>query len=167
MEQTAMQRPGAVVYADASALVKRYLVEPGTDMVNAAMDQATLTATSLAALAEVASVLARGIRGGRLTRDAAAAALADFRGDLVAFYRVTLSEATATRAMDLAWRFGLRGFDAMHLASALVAEETLGGELVFATFDRELWWAARELGLVTVPDDLDTFLALPGSPGRS
>ena len=49
-------------------------------------------------------------------------------------------------AGDLADRRALRGYDAVHLASALI----LGDEVVMATWDRELSDAASEEGLPTL-----------------
>lgn len=48
-------------------------------------------------------------------------------------------------AGGLADRYGLRAYDAVHLASALVLEDP---ELIFTTWDRDLSRAARARGLV-------------------
>jgi predicted nucleic acid-binding protein len=50
------------------------------------------------------------------------------------------------RAEALAWEHGLRGYDAVHLASALTWQESVGEQIVLATFDQQLWEAASERG---------------------
>lgn len=52
----------------------------------------------------------------------------------------------------IAWEHGLRGYDAVHLATALVWRETLGEAVTVATWDRELWRAARDAGLSPWPE---------------
>ncbi len=148
-----------ILYLDASALVKRYVQEPGTEEVESAISAATIVTTGIASGAEVPAALARGVRSLRLTPAEAAQSLEDFWRHWTGFYRIDLLEGVVRSAAELAWRFGLRGFDAVHLASALVARESLASDTAIATFDRELFRAARSLGFATVPDDLETFLA--------
>jgi hypothetical protein len=58
------------------------------------------------------------------------------------------------RAEALAWDHGLRGYDAVQLASAHIWQESLGTEIVLATFDRQLWEAAPNVGLKAWPEKL-------------
>jgi hypothetical protein len=58
------------------------------------------------------------------------------------------------RAEALAWEYGLRGYDAVHLASALTWQESVGEQIVLATFDEQLWEAAKRAGLKAWPDPL-------------
>ena len=57
-------------------------------------------------------------------------------------------------ADDLAWQYGLRGYDAMHLAAALLWQDGLEESVTLATFDRQLWQAGRQSGLAVFPADL-------------
>jgi uncharacterized protein len=54
------------------------------------------------------------------------------------------------RADDLAC-YGLRGFDAIHLACALIYREGLGEAVTLATYDRRLWQAGQSEGLQALP----------------
>jgi hypothetical protein len=45
----------------------------------------------------------------------------------------------------------LRGFDSVQLASALTWQESVGSEIVLATFDQQLWDAAKRAGLEARP----------------
>jgi hypothetical protein len=48
----------------------------------------------------------------------------------------------------------LRGYDSVQLASALTWQESVGEEIVLATFDQQLWEAAKRTGLKAWPDEL-------------
>ena len=49
---------------------------------------------------------------------------------------------------------GLRGDEAVQLASALAWQESVGTEIVLASFDQQLWEAAPKAGLKAWPDKL-------------
>jgi len=61
---------------------------------------------------------------------------------------IALDESLAKAAGELAQRRGLRGYDAVHLASALAIDRT---ETVLATWDRALADAAVLEGLAVAP----------------
>ena len=143
------------LYLDASALVKRYVRERGSDDVNALMTAAVAVATSLVSRAEVAAALARAVRGRVLDEDAGQRARRKFKQDWADLARVPVTEALAARADSLAWSHGLRGYDAVQLAAALTWREAVGLEVVLATFDRELWRAAAGAGIEAWPESLD------------
>jgi uncharacterized protein len=54
----------------------------------------------------------------------------------------------AHRAGDLAEEHALSGFDAVHLASAVLLQ---GDRFIFATWDRKLHAAAQAHGFLTLP----------------
>jgi predicted nucleic acid-binding protein len=62
-----------------------------------------------------------------------------------------VDEHLVSRAEALAWEHGLRGYDAVHLAAAAVWQERMASPVMLATFDRELWEAARQAGLAAWP----------------
>jgi len=143
-----------IAYFDASALVKRYLEESGTPDVLRLSDSATTAATSLISRAEVAAAISRAGRLGAVPMSAAEQALRNFRRDWVYLFRVRVEETTMARADALAWELGLRGYDAVHLASALAWRESIAESPLFATYDRALGKAARTQGLDVWPQDL-------------
>ncbi len=146
-----------ILYLDASALVKRYVAEAGSDEVNQTISQADIVGTAIISRAEVAAALAKSIRVGLLAFQDASAALQLFRNEWLDLVRVQLTEMVVGRADSLAWRYQLRGYDAVHLASASLWQEALGLRLTIATFDRQLWTAARGEGLVPFPSDLTPY----------
>ena len=140
-----------IVYLDASALVKRYVAETGSAAVGKLIDQAEALGTSVISRAEVSAAFAKAVRLKFVTRDAAASAMKQFAADWPHFIRLQLTETLAARAASLAWEQGLRGYDAVHLATALVWHETLGQPVSVATFDRQLWRGAQATGLIAWP----------------
>lgn len=146
------------IYFDASALVKRYVNELGSAEVAAAFVQATVKATGMASGAEVPAALAKGVRTARLTPTEAGTALQDFWRHWPSFAKVTLDDGVVRRAGELAWRLGLCGYDAIHLASALQVATLTSNAVTVATFDEQLWKAAGQVGLAVMPANLGPFL---------
>ena len=149
-----------IAYLDSSALVKRYLVERGSRETIELTSQAEMTATSIISRAEVAAGLAKAVRVGVVADNVARKAQRSFAGDWSDLLRVPVTEALAERAEILAWEHGLRGYDAVHLASSLAWQESAGQEIVLATFDQQLWEAAKRTGLKAWPYEL------PGATGE-
>ena len=143
-----------IVYLDASALVKRYVAEAGSPEVEAMIGNAQAAGTAVVSRAEVAAALARAARVGLVTREAAAKAVEAFNADWEHLIRLQMGEPLASRAAALAWEHGLRGYDAVHLAAALVWRESVGEPVTVATYDRELWRGAQASGLVPWPVEM-------------
>lgn len=143
-----------ILYLDASALVKRYIAETGSDQVGRIIAGAETIGTSIISRPEVSAALAKAVRVKLLSGKEAVSALRIFRaqwGDLV---RILLNETMVGTADELAWEHSLRGYDAVHLASALFWQDAIGGQVVIATYDRQLWKAANRTGLAVFPSEL-------------
>lgn len=140
-----------IVYLDASALVKRYVAEAGSAEVASLIGEAQAIGTAVVSRVEVAAAFAKAARVGLVTREAASAALKAFNTDWEHLVRLQFGEPLAARAGMLAWEHGLRGYDAVHLATALFWRETLGEAITVATYDRELWRGAQASGLSPWP----------------
>jgi predicted nucleic acid-binding protein len=140
-----------ITYVDASALVKRYVTEPWSEQTAELTATAAAVATSLVSRAEVAAALARAARGGLLAERDARRVQRTFAAEWPDFIRLPVTEAVVMRAQALAWDHSLRGYDAIQLASGLNWQESVGADILFATFDRPLWKAAREAGLTPWP----------------
>lgn len=143
-----------IFYADASVIVKRYLREAGSDQVRTLFAEASLAATALVSRAEVSAALAKSVRVGVLTRGDGESALRQFRAHWPDMFRLRVTEAVAARADELAWRHGLRGYDTIHLATALGWGVGLGEAAALATYDHQLWRAAQSEGFLVWPEAL-------------
>lgn len=134
------------LYLDTSSLVKLYVQEPGSDDVRELVDQAAVVATSMVAYAEMRAALARLRREGELTAARLAAAKREFESDWSSYLTFDVSAALAREAGEIAERYALRGFDAVHLASfAELTRRAGSAETRFSSFDDRLNKAARRL----------------------
>ncbi|MBN1314345.1 MAG: type II toxin-antitoxin system VapC family toxin [Anaerolineales bacterium] len=143
-----------IVYLDASALVKRYVAERGSASVNDLITKAAIVGTATISRAETAAALAKATRVGALTRNEGKAALQVFYSEWLDLIRLQLTEPILDQAGALAWEYGLRGYDAVHLATARLWQSSMGEPVILATFDRQLWEAGATAGLVAWPEEM-------------
>ena len=136
------------LYLDTSSLVKLYVEEPDSDQVASLAARADFVVSSTVAYAECRAALARRRRERTLRPTALTAIVATLDADWQRFATVDVTDTLARRAGDLADRFNLRGFDAIHLASFELVLERAGDEdeVIFSTADDRLARAARRLG---------------------
>jgi predicted nucleic acid-binding protein len=139
------------LYLDTSALVKLYVEEARSADVAAWTARAARVGTSAVAYAEARAALARRNRDGGLRDEALAGAVRDLDGDFSHAIAIPVTVELARRAGELAQAHALRGFDAIHLASAEALAALLAKPVVVAAFDDRLSAAARALGLATLP----------------
>ncbi|MFQ6016183.1 MAG: type II toxin-antitoxin system VapC family toxin [Anaerolineae bacterium] len=147
-----------ILYLDASALVKRYVAEPGSPEVNEAISKAEVIGTAVISRAEVATALSKAVRMDALTREDALASLQVFRNEWPDLVRVQVTEIVIARADTFAWEHSLRGYDAVHLAAASLWQDAMSERVTLSTFDRRLWAAAERVGLAPYPADLPALL---------
>jgi hypothetical protein len=131
-----------MLYLDASALVKRYVAEEGSDAVLEAMNGPDAWAICRVGFVETARAV---------TVAGEAQDVKKVERDWIAFYVVDVDQALAERAATLAGSHRLRALDALHLAAALALPES---DLTFATWDARLHRAARDEGLGVLPTEL-------------
>ena len=142
-----------ILYLDTSAFIKLYVYEVGTPVVRKVVKSAELSCSNLIAYVEMRAALARMERMGRISRLLLTKHKREFERDWKVVYSLIPDEAMAHEAANLAERFGLRGYDSLHLASAFRFHQQLRKPLTFACFDRVLNEAAEELGLAVLSDD--------------
>lgn len=119
-----------IVYLDSSVLVKRYVREAGSSEVDSLVARAESVGTGLISRAEVSAALARAVRTRAISSSVAQTALSTFRTEWSHMIRLQINEAVIARADSLAWTQGLRGYDAVHLASAISWQEALGRPVI-------------------------------------
>jgi predicted nucleic acid-binding protein len=142
-----------IVYADTSALVKLFVTEEGSEATRDMLRQAQAMGTGLLTQAELGAALARGARRGLLSEKEALESRRRLETVWPTWIHLAVDEDLVCHAEVLAWEHGLRGYDAVHLAAALAWQERVGSSIVLATFDRELWEAARQAGLTAWPEE--------------
>jgi uncharacterized protein len=142
----------ALVYFDSSALVKLVIDEAGTELAIDLWDGCDAVLASRLAYPEVRAALAALARNHDLDADQLTSAEDAWERYWAAVRSVELTPAVERRAGDLAGQHGLRGADAVHLASALAIGDP---DLVVAVWDRRLHAGARAAGTLVAPADLD------------
>ncbi|WP_265522913.1 type II toxin-antitoxin system VapC family toxin [Oerskovia flava] len=148
----------ALVYFDASALVKLCVPESGSVLASRLWNGADLVATSRLSDTELRAALASGARSGLLDRSAHDDALATWESLWPALHVVEVTAAVADRAGAMLGGPGtaagadghaLRGADAVHVASALTLQHE---DTLVAAWDEHVSRAARSHGLRVVPE---------------
>lgn len=136
-----------ILYLDTSAWLKLYVAERGTQEVIAAMQSAELVAISRIAYAEARAALARVLREKRTTQTEHRRRIAALDADYAEVLKVEVSEEVVRQAGELAESHALRGFDAIHLASARWLARKTRKPVRLLAFDERVNEAARALGL--------------------
>jgi hypothetical protein len=130
------------LYADSSALIKRYVAEDDSEAADAVLLADPEWVTGRHTFVEVTLAIHR--RLGDAERRVAVEA---FERDWERTYVVALDDAVCRRAAELGIATGARSLDALHLAAA---ERAGGRSLPIVTFDVRLGHAARSLGFGVV-----------------
>jgi uncharacterized protein len=137
-----------MLYLDTSAVLKLYLEEPGSEELRKHTEGLPgRLFTSRITYAETLAGLARVHRESRITRPAYRQQRARFESDWGALQIVEVTREVLRPCPLLVERYLLRGFDAIHLCSALWMERA-----DFACFDERLRTAARGEGLALFSD---------------
>jgi len=143
-------------YLDTSALVKGYADETGSKWMRDLLDTPQTHSFYTVRLAgpEMIAALYRKVRIRELSRSIAARLARDFKTDWKRRYRILEIDAEiGNRAMELAEKHSLRGYDAVHLAAASLLHETRREahllDIIFLAADDDLLQAAKTEGLST------------------
>ena len=135
-----------IAYLDASALVKHYVEEDGSDAVRRILGE-SVPVTSRLTEVELTSAIARRARQGDVSENVRDKLLGRLRQDLLSFYVVELVPEVVSQAGSLLLRHPLRANDAIQLASCLAVQARLPAAVRFVASDQRLNAAARAEGL--------------------
>ncbi len=137
-----------ILYLDTSSLVKLYVRETHSDTVRAWFNDAEVVATCRIAYPETVSALNRRMRNGGISKKEYDILMRAFAKDWPDFARVDFDEMDAARLVE---KYGLRGFDAVHLSSAiLLLKDAENIQMAFSSFDEKLNIAAAHEGLAVL-----------------
>jgi uncharacterized protein len=141
----------AAYFIDSSALVKRYVQEPGTAWIRSVLHRGAghqLFVAHITAV-EVFAAVARRRRGRTIASRQASSILSRFRKHLSGRYTILeMTPGLLTDAMTLANAHELRAYDAVQLAAAVALNRLGQGGIVLVSADQELNVAAIAEGLV-------------------
>jgi len=146
-----------ILYLDTSALLKRYFKEPHSNELLATWKEANQIVTSSVAYAETIASFYRKKREVDLRSKVFDKLVNAFHLDWETFIRVEVNDDLNETIHKVVAKHPLRGFDAIHLASAMITHERINDAFLFACFDQKLINGAQMEGLTTFP--------APPSPG--
>jgi len=129
------------LYVDTSAIMKRYVSEPDSDLAEQLMDSDPVLVTSQITEIELRRNLTRLLEGEELIR-----ARRTVQSDLHSFAVIAIDAVTCNEAARLAEVTLCRSLDALHIAAA----RRVGQETTFLTFDIRQGQAARSAGLTVI-----------------
>ena len=144
-----------MIYADSSAIVKRYLDEPGSVRVREGWPAIDHVFTSRVAYAEVHAAMARKHREGEMSALDFRRMAASFDKEWLSFDHVLVDPATLREIPRLVRRYPLRGYDAIHLAAALWIRQRMDRPVDFWVSDARLASAARTERFVVINPELE------------
>lgn len=136
-----------IAYLDTSAVVPLLIAEPGTVTCQRIWQDADRVVSSRLTVVETGAALAMAHRGGRITADEETHAWINFQSLWPEVDVVELDAELATTAATMATTLALRGYDAVHCASAAQLDDP---ELVGVAGDARLLQAWRSLGVATL-----------------
>jgi len=138
-----------IVYLDTSALVKMFVFEDGSPLVDDLRLRADALTTSRIAYVEACAALKRRRRENRLGQQEYMRARQLLAEQWADFATVEINEIAAG---EFAAKHNLRGLDAIHIEAAMaVRTHTDDRGLIFCTFDERQAEAARAERFVVMP----------------
>ena len=137
-------------YFDTSALVKRYISEPGSLQVRQLLRRHNFLSSALTTV-ELLSGLSRRKRDGDLSEPNFCALLRRIRGDRIRWELVEVGSLVLAKAEEIVQgNVSIKTLDAIHVASVITFQTGSGREIPFITGDARQREAATRLGLDVV-----------------
>lgn len=138
-----------IAYFDSSSIVKWFFDEQYADLARDIRDAKSIAFTSFIAFPEVMSAINRAWRGGQCLKKEMEIIRSEFHRIWPDFKWIKVTESLMYHAGQLVFTYNLKGFDAIHLASALLLmEEGEGVDIFFSCFDKRLNQAAGKEGFL-------------------
>ena len=137
-----------ILYLETSNLVKLYVREADSGEISSLVSKAEAVAASIVAYAEARAAFARKFREKGITEDDHKRIKKDLDSDWEKLFVIKLTDVLVKSAGDLAEKCSLRGFDAIHLVSALELQKAVSDPVVFSSSDAKLRESARAEGLL-------------------
>ena len=132
-----------ILYLDTSAILKRYFQEPFSEDVAMQWNSAEAIVSSSVAYAETVATIYRKKKDADLDDAIIQETIEIFTSDWSSFIQVEVTNDLNPHLDNLLKKYELRGFDAIHLASAFIIYEQLPLDFFFACFDHRLNQAAK------------------------
>ena len=133
-----------ISYFDTSAVIPLILDEPTSDRCDQLWNESVRVISSRLIYPEARAALAQARRLHRINLAQLTSTVDELESTVMEIDFVEVTASVARAAGEIAETNGLRGYDAVHLASAALA---LDDDFIFVTGDLELSAAARSIGM--------------------
>lgn len=129
-------------------MIKTLLEEDGSRLADEVWARSSQCVASRLVYAEARAALAAAHRGGRIDHNSLRTAVGNLEAACDAMLLIGVDWPLARHAGELAEQHALRGYDAVHLATAMATDAP---DLALVTWDHDLASAALELGITIIP----------------
>ena len=133
-----------IAYFDTSAIIPLIINEPSSDRCNRLWNDSSRVVSVRLLYPEARAALAKAERMGRLSATQRSTAVVELESIIAEVDQIEVTEALARRGGELAQAYGLRGYDAVHLAAASAIADS---DVVLVTGDSVLANAANSIGI--------------------
>ncbi len=138
-----------IVYFDSSSIVKLFFDEQYSELARRVKDETDTAFTSIISYPEVLSAFNRAFQEGCCKKTDIENIRIEFQRIWNNFRWIRVNEKLINSTMGLIFNYNLRGYDAVHLASALIIKDEGDiSDLFFSCFDRNLNKAAKKEGFL-------------------
>jgi len=127
-----------IVYLDTSSLVKLYVEEIDSEKIKNFVHNAAAVSTSKIAYAEARAAFAKKQKEEGFSAKVLRKIVEDFNRDWESYFVIEITDGLIRFAGDIAEKYLLRGFDSIHLASAIY----------FSSYDTRLNQSAEKEGII-------------------
>lgn len=142
-----MKIESAGIYWDSSSLIKRYIREEGSEIVEGLFKSKKRHFTSVITHAEILTTFHRLKRDGNITASHLENLRREFFIDWKLLAKVDYGQEVQAVASEVIETCTLRGADLVHLATCIELKRK-GLNLIFSSFDKRLKNAGMDMGLV-------------------
>jgi uncharacterized protein len=139
----------SLAYFDTSAFVKNYVQEAGSRRVRELLARYEFLSAAIAPI-ELYSAVQRRYRLGEITKPNYNSVLSRVKQDRVFWQLVEPVPLVLAKAEEIVVGYNVRTLDAIHLASAIIIQESIGAQLPFITADDRKLAAAHDSKLETI-----------------
>jgi predicted nucleic acid-binding protein len=136
-----------ILYLETSDLVKLYAEEPDSKAISVRVQAADIVATSILSYAEARAALSRKFREKGIDEKDYKRVKQELDADWEHYFVLNLTNGLVQSAGDFSEKHALRGFDALHLASAVEIKRLTSLPVTFSSSDARLRSAAKAEGL--------------------
>ena len=139
-----------MVYLDTSSLVKLYVEEIDSEKIRNFAHNAAAVSTSKIAYAEARAAFARKRKEEEFSLKILRRIVEDLNRDWESYFVIEITDGLIRFAGDIAEKYLLRGFDAIHLASAVHLKNKISSDIHFSSYDTRLNQSAEKEGILVL-----------------